>query len=584
MNTKKWTSVLCAAALTLSLAACGAQTADTSASQGTLTGQVTEVDGNQVTLLLGTLEENENGSEAAPGGAPDGAPGQGDQTGTPPEKPEGSSDSGSTNNGGTPPEMPSGGQPSGAAPSGDAPQGEPPAGPGSSFTAGDESVTLDFSNTEITENGQSTELEDIEVGDVLTVEVGANNTAVSAEIVHAGGGMGGPSGGFGGSGEVTQGDSANTISEDGTYSDTAYTSNGDDENALRVDGADVTLDGVTVDKSAGATSNTENGDFYGVNAALLATNGANVTITNATVTSSAQNGNGVFSYGSGTTVNISDSAITTTADNSGGIQTTGGGTINAYTSSGDGFDSNGDLTISGGTVVVWTANTADNQPLDADGTITISGGTILAAGGSAGMGMTVSAAQPYVTFGSTGGMGGGQRPGNGQQPAAPGGANGQPPAMPDGSNGAMPPQGGGFRDVSMGSWYDEAVRYVAQKGLMSGTGQDAFSPDATITRGMLVTILYRLDGAPEVSGTCPFSDVPSGSYYEAAATWAAANGIVSGYDNGCFAPDQAVTREELAAILYRYAQYKGYDLSASADLTGFSDQASISSFARPAMS
>lgn len=139
--------------------------------------------------------------------------------------------------------------------------------------------------------------------------------------------MGGaPSGGFGGSIEVTQGDSANTISENGTYTDTTYTSTGDDENALRIDGADVTLDGITVDKSAGATSNTENGDFYGVNAALLATNGADVTITNARVTSSAQNGNGVFSYGSGTTVSISNSVITTTADNSGGIQTTGGGT------------------------------------------------------------------------------------------------------------------------------------------------------------------------------------------------------------------------------------------------------------------
>lgn len=135
MNTKKWTSVLCAAALTLSLAACGTQTAGTSESQGTLTGQVTEVDGNQVTLLLGTLEENENGSGSAPGGAPI----QGDQAGTPPEKPDGSSDSGSTNgqppakpdggstdNGGTPPEMPSGGQPSGAAPSGDAPRASPP--------------------------------------------------------------------------------------------------------------------------------------------------------------------------------------------------------------------------------------------------------------------------------------------------------------------------------------------------------------------------------------------------------------------------------------------------------------------------
>ena len=135
--------------------------------------------------------------------------------------------------------------------------------------------------------------------------------------------------GFGGSGEVTQGTSANTISEDTAVTGTSYSSTGDGENALRVDGAAVTLDGITVDKRAGATSNTEDGDFYGMNAALLATNGATVTIKNATVNSSAQNGNGVFSYGSGTTVNISDSTITTSADNSGGIQTTGGGTTNA---------------------------------------------------------------------------------------------------------------------------------------------------------------------------------------------------------------------------------------------------------------
>ena len=143
------------------------------------------------------------------------------------------------------------------------------------------------------------------------------------------GGMQPPSGnmpgGFGGSDTVTQGTSATTITEGGTYSSTSYSSTGDDENALRVDGATVTLDSVTVDKSAGSSSNTEDGDFYGQNAALLATNGANVTIKNATVNSSAQNGNGIFSYGTGTTVNVSDSTITTTADNSGGIQTTGGG-------------------------------------------------------------------------------------------------------------------------------------------------------------------------------------------------------------------------------------------------------------------
>ena len=242
---KKLLSILCAAALTLSLAACGSSTEDYAGQ--TLTGQVTAIDGSAVTLQLGELTEDAN---TPPDGSSDAQtpPDGGSDANTPPEKPGDASGSDTQ----APPD-------SGSAPSG----------------------------------------------------------------------QGGPGGGFGGSGEVTQGDSANTISEDGTYSGTAYTSTGDDENTLRVDGAAVTLDGVTVDKSAGATSNTENGDFYGVNAALLATNGATVTIKNATVTSSAQNGNGVFSYGSGTTVNISDSTITTTADNSGGIQTTGGGTTNA---------------------------------------------------------------------------------------------------------------------------------------------------------------------------------------------------------------------------------------------------------------
>ena len=139
----------------------------------------------------------------------------------------------------------------------------------------------------------------------------------------------GGQGGFGGSGTVTQGTSANTINADSSVYTETYESDGDDENALRVDGAEVTLDDITVKKSGGNSSNTEDGDFYGQNAALLATNGATVSIRNARILSSAQNGNGVFSYGEGTTVNISDSVITTTADNSGGLQTTGGGTTNA---------------------------------------------------------------------------------------------------------------------------------------------------------------------------------------------------------------------------------------------------------------
>ena len=143
------------------------------------------------------------------------------------------------------------------------------------------------------------------------------------------GSQGGPGGGFGGSGTVTQGTSANTLDSDTSVFSDSYTSTGNDENALRVDGAEVTLTDVTVNKASGSSSNTEDGDFYGMNAALLATNGATLTIKDSTITSSAQNGNGVFSYGEGTTVNISDTTIKTTADNSGGIQTTGGGTTNA---------------------------------------------------------------------------------------------------------------------------------------------------------------------------------------------------------------------------------------------------------------
>lgn len=206
------------------------------------------------------------------------------------------------------------------------------------FTESGETQTIDISNATITKDDETIDMSDIVEGDILEVTLDAYGDAVTVEVItlqgpggdQAGGGPGaGGAPGGNSSGTVTQGLSATTLSEDGTYSDETYTSTGDDENALRIDNATVTLDGITIDKSAGATSSTENGDFYGVNAALLATNGATVTIKNATVTSSAQNGNGVFSYGSGTTVNISDSTITTTADNSGGIQTTGGGTTNA---------------------------------------------------------------------------------------------------------------------------------------------------------------------------------------------------------------------------------------------------------------
>ena len=240
---------------------------------------------------------------------------------------------------------------------------------GSSFTAGEESVTLDFANAEITKNDESIELSDLAEGDILTVEVG-NNTAASATVESVGGGQS-----FGGSGEVTQGTAATTISEDGTYSGESYTSTGDDENALRVDGAAVTLDGVTVDKSAGAASNTEDGDFYGMNAALLAMNGATVTIKNATVTSSAQNSNGVFSYGSGTT-SASNLVVETSGNSSAAIRSDrGGGTVNvsggAYTSNGynsPAVYSTADITVKNANL---TANNSEALVIEGKNSITL---------------------------------------------------------------------------------------------------------------------------------------------------------------------------------------------------------------------
>lgn len=359
-----------------------------------------------------------------------------------------------------------------------------------------------------------------------------------------------------------------------------------------------------------------------------------------------------------------------------------GGTINAYTSSGDGFDSNGTLTISGGTVNVWSANTADNQPLDADGTITISGGTVLAAGGSSGMGMNLSASQAYVTFGGSsmggGNMGGqpgrrasgnsgsssasvtkgstisikngsssvfsatalcnasyiffsspsltsgtsytlysgstsvstataqtgssqsgGMQPGNGQQHGATQHQQGPSAAPAQDSNAnsgnssgsadtsgsssasstANAASGNRFSDVSTGSWYYDAVQYVYSAGLMSGTGSYVFSPDGATTRGMIVTILYRLEGSP-ACGSASFSDVSSGKYYAQDVAWAAENGIVSGYSASRFGPENAITCEQLAAILYRYAAYKGYDVSDLASLTGYADNDLVAAYAK----
>lgn len=136
-----------------------------------------------------------------------------------------------------------------------------------------------------------------------------------------------------------------------------------------------------------------------------------------------------------------------------------------------------------------------------------------------------------------------------------------------------------FTDVADGAWYAEPVQYVYDNGLMTGTSKDLFSPNLTTTRGMIVSILYRLEGEPAVSGNAPFADVAADKYYADAINWAAANNVVSGYSADTFAPDQAISREQMACILYRYAQLKGYDTTKTETYWAFSDANQVSGYA-----
>ena len=352
MKWKKLVTLGCVVVMTVSsVTACGSNTTENQTVEATeqseenqsdsVIVQVTAVEGDQITADVGTLttaSADASGNGAPGGEAPSGeAPGGDDSGNGAPGEAPGGDDSGN----GAPGEAPSGEAPGGEAPSGDnsgngAP-GEAPSGDalggqmpgGSSFEASGESITFTLTDdTAITleylQGSGEGNADDIAVGSVLEVVLDEDNQAVSVTVRNLNAG-----GGFGGSGEVTNGTSANTITEDTEVDSETYTSTGDDENALRVDGATVTLKDITIEKTAGSSSNTEDGDFYGLNAGLLVLNGATATITGATVNTSVTNGNGVFSYGEGTVVNISDSTIRTTENNSGGIQTTGGGTMNA---------------------------------------------------------------------------------------------------------------------------------------------------------------------------------------------------------------------------------------------------------------
>ena len=141
-----------------------------------------------------------------------------------------------------------------------------------------------------------------------------------------------------------------------------------------------------------------------------------------------------------------------------------------------------------------------------------------------------------------------------------------------------------FRDVRAGQWYTQAVSWAAKNGIVNGTSPTTFDPDSNMTRAMLVTVLWRLDGNPAPKSMNSFKDVPGGQWYTEAVAWASENGVVDGVGNNLFDPDGNVTREQIAAIMYRYAGKKGYDTTKRADLSKYPDAGQVSSYAKEALS
>lgn len=142
-----------------------------------------------------------------------------------------------------------------------------------------------------------------------------------------------------------------------------------------------------------------------------------------------------------------------------------------------------------------------------------------------------------------------------------------------------------FTDAVPSAWYHDGVHYCIENGLMQGVSTARFLPDGSTTRAQLVTILWRLEGSPEATGAVSFGDIADGTWYAKAVRWAAGSGVVKGYDSERFGPDDAVTREQMVTLLYRYAQYKGYDVSVGEDtnILSFNDAMTVSEYAIPAM-
>lgn len=278
--------------------------------------KVTSCDGNTIT---GNKMDQGMGEPPQMGNMPEGEPpADGNSDGNqPPEmngdKPEGEPPADGNSDGNQPPEM-----------NGNKPDGAPQMGEEVSYSVGDIDVSNisegDMVKIVLDESGSVISITKEEMPKLLQQQQGQQQGQQLEQ-------PGQPGGGFGANG-TDNGTAANNADDDAVLSNMSFSSENDDENALRADGVTVSLADCTITKT-GSSSNTENGDFYGMNAALLAENGAQVTVTGGEVSTSATNGNGIFSYGSGTVVNVSGTKIRTAERNSGGIQTTGGGKMNA---------------------------------------------------------------------------------------------------------------------------------------------------------------------------------------------------------------------------------------------------------------
>lgn len=347
---RKRIGIFCMAAVLVLGSGCGTESTDTGSEAGTeisseqesdysnttVTGKITAMSGNEVTLQLGELTESE-----APDGAPDSENqnGEGQNGGAPsgeaPEKPAGESQNGGAPSGEAP-EKPDGENQNGGASNGNAPEmpegGQMPAR--YEFTGNGETITLDLSEGEFTEDSVKSTLDDLSEGDILVITTGDNNSVKTITVKQADGSMGngGPDGMDGAPGGESQGvDSYSAVTEyteDTTVSDTSFTSTGSDENAVLVsNGATAELTNVTIDRTSSDSTGGNDASFYGVGAAALVTDGT-LKISDSTITTDSNGGAGVFAYGNGVAY-VSDTKITTQKGTSGGIHVAGGGTLYA---------------------------------------------------------------------------------------------------------------------------------------------------------------------------------------------------------------------------------------------------------------